>query len=168
MRSMVEGFFRRKSPLHRTACGPPPLQKQGRKGSIPSGADRRAGREGRAGEEEEGGGAEQLQRAGIVAALDIARAENQQRHGERQDQEAGERAASPEARGQGGDAQGQGSEAGRADQQASSRRSSTSAGSFINAPAGIAASMSGGPKASQWAMSLANATASSLSPRRLN
>jgi hypothetical protein len=30
MRSMVEGPFRRKKPLHRPSGGPPPLKKQGR------------------------------------------------------------------------------------------------------------------------------------------
>ena len=48
----------------------------------------------------------------------IAGAEDQQRHGERQQQQAGERAAAPQAGGQRGDAEGERGEAGRADQQA--------------------------------------------------
>ena len=32
MRSMVEGLFSRKTPLHHPSGGPPPLQRQGRKG----------------------------------------------------------------------------------------------------------------------------------------
>ena len=71
-----------------------------------------------------------MQRAGVVASLDQAGAEDEEGDGQREHQEAGQGATPAQPGGEGGDAEGEGGEAGGADQEAQVRGGGRLRGSF--------------------------------------